>query len=263
MEPGAVNGQEPAQAHPAAHVARDTAIWPRVAQDLLERIVDGEFKPGRELPPLASLLEGMDVSHYVLRQAVRYLAQHQIVRGGRGHRFTLTSSARIRAEDLIARMQAAAPAEAKAEDARPDPAAIRQIPGPQNWKRVANLLLTRIGSGQYSSWLPGKTALAEETGFSERTVGRALGELAGRDLIYRVIGRSYHVNREAFRAASGRGIGLDELVLAWGADYHLEQTGGLWQAWRLDGAGQPLTAATAEELNAMIRAESERMVAVR
>lgn len=55
------------------------------------------------------------------------------------------------------------------------------------------------------------------------------------------------------------------VILPWGAGWGIDAAGigGKWRALRLDGSGDLLTAATAEDLNAMIRVETEQAVAAR
>jgi hypothetical protein len=62
---------------------------------------------------------------------------------------------------------------------------------------------------------------------------------------------------DAGQAQSGPqgGRALDALRLAWGDAYHIGDGEGRWRAMRRDGTGRLLTAETAEELNAHIRAD--------
>jgi len=71
------------------------------------------------------------------------------------------------------------------------------------WVRVASTLLDRIIRGEYAGRLPGRAALVGEFGVAARTVQRAVSELAGLDVVYRIPGLGYHV-----RAGGGDGLGL-------------------------------------------------------
>jgi DNA-binding GntR family transcriptional regulator len=72
----------------------------------------------------------------------------------------------------------------------------------RRWVRVANTLLDRIARGGYRVRLPGRSVLVAEFGVAPRTVQRAITELAGRGVVYRVPGLGYHI-RHAGEQAGG------------------------------------------------------------
>lgn len=75
------------------------------------------------------------------------------------------------------------------------------------WVRVASTLLDRITRGEYTGRLPGRAALVGEFGVAARTVQRAIVELAGLDVVYRVPGLGYHVRADG--AGGGAADGED------------------------------------------------------
>jgi DNA-binding GntR family transcriptional regulator len=230
-------------------VSGGTAGWLRVAAGILERIGAGELKPGCKIPPKAVLAGELGVGIHSARQAMDWLAAKDVARLTPQNVYVLTPSARERAAALAA-------AGFPAADAEPGTPRSRLA-----WAALARTLDERIRSGQYTGRMPSRDALVAETGRSQTTVVHALGELAGRGLIYYVPGHGYHVTPQ--HALRRREIGRGDLVLAWGADWAVDCPDGTWQAVRHDGRGEVLTAGTAEELNALIRDAQEKLAAAR
>lgn len=226
-----------------------TAGWLRVVSDILERIGAGELKPGCKIPPKAALAGDLGVGIHSARQAMDWLAAKGIARLMPQNIYVLTPSARERAAALAASGSPAA-------DAEPGTPGSRLA-----WVALAKMLDERIRSGQYTGRMPSRDALVAETGRSQTTVVHALGELAGRGMIFYVPGHGYHVTPQ--EQARRREVGLGDLVLAWGADWAVDCPDGKWRASRHDGPGETVTAATAEELNALIRDAQERLAVAR
>lgn len=152
---------------------------------------------------------------------------------------------------------------------------------PRVWMHVVRELLDRIDRGELKPGgiVPSVRDLSAGLGVGRGPVLMALACLGAHEIVRRgprlryivagdARGRCAEVAAEAgipARAAPGpgRGIGRDELILAWGAGWVIDRAGWTWRAGRLDGTGEVLTAATAEALNAAIRAEVERVVAER
>jgi GntR family transcriptional regulator len=63
---------------------RRGAIYQRIADDLLQRITDGEFTPGTRLPTEAQLMEHYKASSTTVRNAVKVLASAGIVETRQG-----------------------------------------------------------------------------------------------------------------------------------------------------------------------------------
>lgn len=168
----------------AAPGTGDPRAWVQVMQVLLDRIGRGELKPGARIPSIAALAAELAVSLDTVKRARRYLARHQVIEPGPGRRsYIVTGSARDRCA-------AAARAAGLAGAAVPRPG---RVPGPQAWARAANAVMDGILDGRHTASIPGRCALAAETGVSLNSAVRAIRELAGRGIIYRVPGRSYHL----------------------------------------------------------------------
>ncbi|HEX6524441.1 MAG TPA: GntR family transcriptional regulator [Streptosporangiaceae bacterium] len=75
------------------------------------------------------------------------------------------------------------------------------------WVRVASTLLDRIIRGEYAGRLPGRAALVGEFGVAARTVQRAVSELAGLDVVYRIPGLGYHVRAGGTSGGGAGGLG--------------------------------------------------------
>lgn len=238
----------------------DPRGWARAVNELLDRIDNGSLKPGGKVPSRSRLSAELGVSIYSVGQATGWLSSKRILRQGPGHSFVLTSSARERASALTAGPRSAIPVVRTAiSEAR----GTEHAASPLAWVRIANLAGERVSTGEYTGRMPPLNELAAETGVSRRTVARAYRHLAEHEKVYRIIGHGYYADPKAVRAATGRAIGRDELVLAWGAEWAIDHTGQQWRARRLNVVGEVLIAATPAELNALIRADMERAVALR
>jgi DNA-binding FadR family transcriptional regulator len=62
-----------------------------VVNDLVDRIVSGEYPPGHLLPPEPALCHSFEVSRSVIREAVKALEEKGLVRARQGHGTTVTS----------------------------------------------------------------------------------------------------------------------------------------------------------------------------
>jgi DNA-binding GntR family transcriptional regulator len=78
---------------------RPLAQFQRVAQVIRERVVDGQYKVGSQLPSIAALAKEFGYSHMTIKQALAALASEGVVSSRRG----------VRAE-VIAQPSATAPA---------------------------------------------------------------------------------------------------------------------------------------------------------
>ena len=243
----------------------DPRGWARVINEVLDRIDCGDLKPGGGVPSRSDLSADLDVSRGAVSKALGWLTAQRIVRREAGYVYIVTSTARERAAALIA-------ARSSPGDAGPAPgnpvasgnkAAVRldRIPRQAGlgWVRVANLVLDRVIAGQHAGLLPSLAELGAENGVSRQTAAVALKALAARGVVYQLAGHGYYVSPLAARAAGAprREVGRDDLVLAWGQDWAIDCLDGTWRAIRHDGRGEPLTARTPEDLNALIRAEQE------
>lgn len=75
----------------------------------------------------------------------------------------------------------------------------------RQWVRVADALLDRIARDMYSGRLPGRAVRVAEFGVAPRTIQRAIIELAGRGVVYRVPGLGYHISQAGQEGAGGAG----------------------------------------------------------
>jgi DNA-binding GntR family transcriptional regulator len=91
------------------------------------------------------------------------------------------------------------------------------------WVRVASTLLDRITRGEYTGRLPGRAALVGEFGVAARTVQRAVTELAGLDVVYRVPGLGYHVRSDGDGVAGGADVAGDRRAWVRVADALLDR----------------------------------------
>lgn len=75
----------------ASLAGRPTRLSVVVINDLVDRIVRGDYLSGHLLPPELALCQAFDVSRSVVREAVKALEEKGLVRARQGHGTTITS----------------------------------------------------------------------------------------------------------------------------------------------------------------------------
>ncbi|MFI7452400.1 GntR family transcriptional regulator [Nonomuraea sp. NPDC049714] len=146
--------------------AKDARIYVRIADDLRNRILQGDLPAGAMLPSEAALASTYGVARGTVRQAVAELERSGLVasEAGRGRR--------VKSEDPIAPRAATT-----------------------QYESIAETLRARIENGELApgQQLPGEAATAEEFGVSKGTARQALQLLAGERLITAIHGKGWFV----------------------------------------------------------------------
>ncbi len=79
-------GDTPEAVDPFSQVERQDALANRVARILLERVLDGQLRPGQQLPSEHDLSEQFGVSRTVVREAIRSLVGKGVVEAHSGRK---------------------------------------------------------------------------------------------------------------------------------------------------------------------------------
>jgi DNA-binding transcriptional regulator YhcF (GntR family) len=172
----------------------DRRTWVRVVNAILAMVENGALKPDDHLPSQRLIAADLDCGRETAGRAYRYLAAQHIV-----HRTLVngtTESAYVVAADPPPYEYPACPGAAP----RPPRKAVTLTgipfctPGDtRNWVRVANTVLDRIRTGQYTGQLPPRRDLGAGLGVSPATAAKAYRHLAAHGLVVQLPGRGYAV----------------------------------------------------------------------
>jgi DNA-binding transcriptional regulator YhcF (GntR family) len=234
----------------------DRRTWVRVVNDILAMVENGALKPGDHLPSQRVIAADLDCGRETAGRAYRYLAAQHIVR--RTQVNGSPESAYVVVADPPPYEYPACPGAGP----RPPRKAIALTglpfgtPGDtRNWVRVANTVLDRIRTGQYTGQLPPRMDLGAGLGVSPATAAKAYRHLAAHGLVVQLPGRGYAVlhapGAPAAVADDQSGIVLDWLKSRHGDDW--EDIRVTWSARCRTGDDQTVTADTAAELDARLQ----------
>jgi DNA-binding FadR family transcriptional regulator len=181
-----MHGVRPAGRRAAAVSVGEYRVWVQAARAVLDRIGDGTYKPGGQLPPAWVLGAELGISKTSTQLAYRYLAGHGVI----CRAAVPQDGYRVCGAPLLLPQLDFGAAQA------PPSAVPARLPGPGNrrpWARVAYAVRTRVGDGTYPGRIPSSGVLAAESGTTRPAALRAIRALEHHGIIVRSAGGWYAV----------------------------------------------------------------------